>query len=417
MTAPENLFELAREAADIEAIIPATIKLFPDGRELRGECPLCGASKGKKRGGAFAVMPKAQIWNCHACEEGGDFIDLERELRGGTLREAAARLAKVDLAQWDKDRREAADYVSAQGFASERKPARARPSRPVADVDRAAEWKAKMAAALWRDARPAAGTLVETYLRARGLFGPVLDRALGQLRFHPNAYHSGRSDSPVSAPAMIGLVMTPTGPAGGVHATYLDRSGRRKADLDPAKRMWGAQDRDGRPGCCWLTRPDTSGPLIVAEGIESALSAAILMGGEFRVAAALSLRSLQGGWATDKWNRYDPDTPRADLEKPAFTWPAPAGGWPGVVIAVDRDMGVIKVRVRKAAGGTWKRPLNAEERARICGSLAQQHWAAAGAHGVRVAAPRPGRDFNDELKARLEAGDLPEPGAPMGARA
>lgn len=417
MSASDKLFELAREAADIERIIPKEIKLYPDGRELRGECPLCGASKSKKRGGAFAVMTQAKIWNCHACEEGGDFIDLERELRGGSLREAAARLAGVNLEDWDKARREEGDYVPAQGFATDRKPAKARPARPTADVDRAAEWKAQMAAALWRDARPAAGSLVETYLRARGLFGPVLDAALAQLRFHPSAYHSGRADNPVTAPAMIGLVMTPTGPAGGVHVTYLDRSGRRKADLDPAKRMWGAQDRDGKPGCVWLTTPTAPGPLVVAEGIESALSASILMGGEFRVAAALSLRSLQGGWATDKWNRYDPDAPRADPETPAFTWPAPAGGWPGVVIAVDRDMGVIRVRVRKPAGGTWKRPLDAEARARICGSLAQQHWEAAGAHGVRVAAPRPGRDFNDELKARLEAGDLPAVGATMGARA
>ena len=40
-----ELFARAREA-DLEAV--AGVRLFRAGRRLRGECPLCGASKGKK---------------------------------------------------------------------------------------------------------------------------------------------------------------------------------------------------------------------------------------------------------------------------------------------------------------------------------------------------------------------------------
>ncbi|HCW48981.1 MAG TPA: hypothetical protein DGP25_02760 [Brevundimonas sp.] len=75
-------------------------------------------------------------------------------------------------------------------------------------------------------------------------------------------------------------------------------------------------------------------------------------------------------------------------------------------ICIDRDMREIRVKARKATGGTWKRPLDAETRARICAGLAEQAWREAGAHAVRIWAPAPGRDFNDELRARLAARGL-----------
>lgn len=419
MSKPRDpLFEEAFKVADILALVEAQgVKLYPAGREMRGACPLCGASEKKRADGAFAVVTKSKIWTCHSCEEGGDVIALEHELRGGTLREAAARLLKVDLADWDRRQRELDDsYAPVQGFSA---PAKVRPERNPRRVEKDAEdaraeaWKAETAARLWREGMRAWSTPLETYLRRRvpietPLAEHLLGQVLGQLRFHPRAYHSGPSARPVEAPAMIGLVMTPEGPTGGAHVTYLAAGGMGKADLSPAKRMWGDQILNGRPGGVWLTRPDADGPLIVGEGIESVLSAAILMGRPCRMVAALSLRGLQGGWAHDRWGRYDVEAPTADPEKPAFTWPAPAGCSAEVMIAVDRDMAPIKVKVRKAQGGTWRRPLTADERARVCGGLAEQHWRAAGAHAVRIIAPGPGRDFNDEIRAQLrpDEGDL-----------
>lgn len=375
-----SLFDRAREAADIAAV--AGVPLFRAGRRLRGECPLCGASKGKRAGGAFTVDPDGKVFKCFACDAGGDVVRLEQLLGGGSAADAAGRLA-------------------GSAPAAPRRPA---PERTAREQDET-RWKAQTAASLWRRASRAAGTPVETYLRHRGIGGPVLAAALERLRFHPAAYHSGSGPGEVRLPAMVAVVVTPgergARMTGGVHVTYLAPDGRGKTARQPAKRMWGPQGRDGRPGMVWLSDPRGEGPLIVAEGIESGLSAAMLAEGPARVAATLSLRALQGGWLADAWGRVNPDCPRADPEHPAATWPVEALGGEGeVVLAVDRDMSPIKVKTRRPTGGTVERVLDAEARARICAALAVQHWTAAGARRVRTIAPGMGRDFNDELRAR-----------------
>lgn len=378
----DDLFDRAR-AADIEAV--AGVKLFNAGKRRRGECPLCGASKGKKGGGAFTVEPEGVAFRCFSCNERGDVVRLEQLLRGGSPREAAERLVGQDASF---------------------RPAAPRPSRPAPAADELTS-SDKVARALWREAEPLiAGTLAETYLLYRGISPEILAQIGRRLRFHPNAvatWDAERGDW-IRAPAMLARVDTSAGPTGGVHATYLARDGRGKARLDPAKRMWGRQNgRDGSPGGAILIGPDVSaavarGPLIVGEGIESSLSAAQLRGEPCRVAAALSLGRLQGGILKDKWGRIDPTMVTADPEAPAFTLPN-AGE---VLIAVDRDMKPIEAKVRKPGGGTIKRPLSADERARICAGLAIQAWKAAGASSVRAIAPAAGRDFNTELQERRE---------------
>lgn len=374
-----ELFQRANQAADMEKV--AGVDLKRSGTRLRGPCPLCGGDKLSTR---FWADPKAKRWGCFGCGEKGDAVDLYARLQRLTPREAAERLAGPEPISAPKPR-----------------PAPA-PAKP--EAAQSGDWKRELAARLWREAKPAAATPVEAYLRGRGISGPVLDAALRQLRYHPRAYHSGSPRQPVTAPAMIGLVRTPLGPTGGVHVTYLAPGGRGKARLDPAKRMWGPQGRDMAPGGVWLSHPAAAGGLVVAEGIESALSAAMLLGEPRRVVAALSLGHLQGGWLADKWGRVDPDMIRPDPDKPAFTWPEdPAAPWGEVAIAVDRDMKPVRVRVRKGAGGTAEREIDGEARGRICGALACAAWRRTGPNAVRSVGPAPGRDFNDELRARLEA--------------
>lgn len=373
----DDLFGRAREAADIERI--AQVTLFRAGSRMRGECPLCGAGAGKRAGGPFSFNPENQRWNCFACgrpelESHGDLIGLEMLIGGGSLRDAAERLAGSAPAapRADKPKREAA--------------------RPQDDG-----WKARLAARLWREGQGAAGSPVETYLRARCLSGRVLERALACLRFHPEAYHSGRGEDAVMLPAMVGLVFAPAGATGGAHVTYLAPDGRSKTRREPAKRMWGPQGREGRWGGVWLSAPTDPGPLIVAEGIESALSAAVLAEEPCRVVAATSLDRLTGGLKRDRWGRLDPDMVEADPEKPAFTWPE-AGP---VLICIDRDMRPLRdVAMRRATGGTWRGEVDSETRSKIAAALARQQWLAAGASPVRTWAPGVGRDFNDELKER-----------------
>lgn len=375
-------FARARDA-DIEAV--AGVKLFRSGRRMRGPCPLCGASQGKRADGAFSVDPQARVFKCWACGEGGDVVDLERLVRGGTLREAAVRLCGMPV-QALTLRREAPSTGS-------------RSPSPSGGGSRAE----RLALDMWNGASeaPIAQTPAARYLAGRGL-APGFHGAGWHLRYSPRAVW-GWSDEQqqwITTPAIIARVVGPGGFTGGFHVTYLSADGATKSRWTPAKRMWGPQkDHDGRPGGVWLSAPDGPGPLVVGEGIESTLSAMQLLGRPCRGVATLSLGALQGGWLRDRFGRVDVAQVQPDPDQPAFTWPVAPGT--EVLIAVDRDMGPIEVKVRKPGGGTARHRLTPEERARICAGLAVAAWKVAGANVVRVIAPAAGRDFNDELMSRV----------------
>jgi putative DNA primase/helicase len=126
------------------------------------------------------------------------------------------------------------------------------PDRGLAD-------RTEAALGIWEAAAPADGTLVETYLRARGIViqMPAMLRFLAAIK-HP----SGQC-----WPAMVALVTRGAdGAALAIHRTFLARDGHAKAPVEPAKMMLGPC----RGGAVRL------GPvgdrLMVAEGIETALS-------------------------------------------------------------------------------------------------------------------------------------------------
>lgn len=394
-----ELTDLIQEANRISNVLDvlahADHRVYRSGQRYRGPCPVCGDGK-SKTSTRFWVDGGGKRWGCFnggaaACSKGGDAVDLYAFLAGMGVKEAAETMVGRPLPKRPPPP----------------EPDRRRPVRTAEDEDAA---KLKLAAEMWTKSRSAAGTLVETYLRARGMHGPQLDAALRQLRFRRSAYHSGSRSKALKFPAMVGLVRTPAGPTGGVHVTYLAADGSGKAPVDRAKLMWGPQSAeiDGVriPGCVWLTNPAAEGGLVVAEGIETALSAAILQGEPRRVVAALSLRAVQGGVLPDKWGRVDIEVLRPDPAQPAFTWPEPEGRpWGSVLIAVDRDMKPVEVKVRKPMGGTAKRQLGAEERARICAGLACAAWKRTTTATVRAIGAPAGMDFNDELRARLGAGE------------
>jgi len=143
-----------------------------------------------------------------------------------------------------------------------------------------AEMRATQAARLWWEAQPVAGTLAETYLRGRGISCALP----ATLRFHPAAWHGPTARR---WPAMVALVQGAGLPA--VHRTYLRADGLGKADIEPAKAMLGAT----AGGAVRLT--DGPGPLVVAEGIETALSLASgLLRTPVTIWAALSTSGLRG---------------------------------------------------------------------------------------------------------------------------
>ena len=379
-----SIFDQARAVA-VSDVAGKLVRLYAQGKDFRSACPICGA--GAKGSRPFWVSDAKGRWFCHAgCERGGDVIDLERELGGGTAIAAARRLVG-----------------EVAGEAS--RPVRPSPVRPAAPKPQAPNSADRIAAEIWQEAREINGTIVVTYLASRGISRSVIDQASARLRFHPHAKwawdeHERRW---IKAPAMVVRVETPAGFTGGVHVTYLDPAGYSKSSLSPAKRMWGPQaNEDGRPGGAWLIGPSAIAELVIAEGIETALSLATYAdraGWSVQCVAALSLRSLQGGQILDDDGVFDPSNIRPDPQKPAFTWPAPDPVRPWrVVVGVDRDMSPIRIKRRNIKGNIQAAMLESEARAALCARLAVLAWMAAGAKSVRAILPGARCDFNDHLR-------------------
>ncbi len=115
------------------------------------------------------------------------------------------------------------------------------------------------ALAIWDRCRPAKGTPVEAYLRARGIKIPIPD----DIRYHPELYYSPTREK---FPAMVAKISDNSGFCA-VQRTYLDRKEPKKAPVPSPKRTKGAMG-----GGAVRLRP--SGVMLgLAEGIETALSA------------------------------------------------------------------------------------------------------------------------------------------------
>jgi hypothetical protein len=174
------------------------------------------------------------------------------------------------------------DITRAAGIA----PGDYRPPDPAAIAQRKAEdaaqaeKRATQARRCWQEALPIGGTIAERYLRGRAITCDLP----GTLRFHPEAWHGPTAKR---HPALVARIEGADGFA--VHRTYLRPDGTGKAVLDPAKLMLGAT----AGGAVRLT--SEPGPLVVAEGIETALSLASgLLRYPATIWAALSTSGIRG---------------------------------------------------------------------------------------------------------------------------
>jgi hypothetical protein len=176
-----------------------------------------------------------------------------------------------------------ADILAAAGL----RPGDYRAPDPATLAKRAAEEraeslrKAEQAKRLWAEAQPIENTPAARYLReARGI---RLERLPRTLRYHPAAWHGPTARR---WPAMVALVEGGGGFA--VHRTWLRPDGSGKATIEPAKAALGST----AGGAVRLT--DGPGPLLVAEGIETALAASCLRGdATARAWAALSTSGMR----------------------------------------------------------------------------------------------------------------------------
>jgi len=113
---------------------------------------------------------------------------------------------------------------------------------------------------IWREARPIAGTLVQTYLASRSITGPLPS----SLRFHPACPHPRGT----RLPAMVALVEHVTRRSVAIHRTYLRSDGSGKALVQPNKASLGPVGG----GAVRLSSPRRGEWLAIAEGIETTLA-------------------------------------------------------------------------------------------------------------------------------------------------
>lgn len=175
------------------------------------------------------------------------------------------------------------DILVAVGLApgDYRSPDPAELARRAAERQAETTKRARQAERLWKEAQPIAGTPAETYLReARGITNPLPDT----LRCHPACWHGATAKR---YPALLALVEGGDGFA--VHRTYLRPQGCGKAAIEPDKTMLGTV-AGGSVRLC-----EAQGPMVVAEGIETALSLpCALLRAPATIWAALSTSGMRG---------------------------------------------------------------------------------------------------------------------------
>jgi putative DNA primase/helicase len=223
---------LAERMEDLALALQGDPPTYRHGNQIRygNHLSLAIEVKGQKRG----------TWCAHDDDrKGGDALGLVAYLRGQ---------GQADAVQWAKrflgvgDGEPLPEVSRRRDLSPEPTP---RDTKPIARQ-------------IWNEARPPEGTLVQAYLRSRGLSLPPSP----VLRFHPSCARGKER-----LPAMVALMTdSVTAEPVGVHRTFLRPDGNGKA-AEPAKLMLGGS------GVIRLSPDDevTTG-LGLAEGIETALS-------------------------------------------------------------------------------------------------------------------------------------------------
>ena len=211
-------------------------------------------------------------WTDAATGEHGDLLDLISLNRRHTSLRDTLEEARVFLSLPARSR----------SFPSEA----AEPSSLVPRGSKAA------ARRLFAASRPLQGTLAETYLRSRGITGPLRFPAL---RFHPGCYYRAEEKAPLEAwPALIAAVTDLSGNITGVLRTWLTRDGAGKAPLaDPRRAMGELLGHAVRFGALEACPGLRAGVLAAGEGIETMLSLKSVVPA-LPMAAALSASHLAG---------------------------------------------------------------------------------------------------------------------------
>ncbi len=232
--------------------------------------------------GSLVIWFRSGAWKHYATDKGGgDLISLYAYLHNLQQGDAAKELA--DELGIDRTR---PVFVARPGPVV----TSVEPSAPRPDHDKEPAKRRAWARDIWRKAEPAAGTPVEAYLRSRGITIPVPPSLRFAMLSHSDVGKQGRY------PVMVGAMQVLDGLVG-VHRTYLAADGSGKLNLpllDQRGRITGHAKAKMMLGSAEgaAVRLNALTPnLIIAEGIESALSVLELAPG-WTVWAGLSAGNL-----------------------------------------------------------------------------------------------------------------------------
>lgn len=216
---PDNASDLARRMArQAEAVCRHYLSngrregrywLVGDARNTPGRSMfvrLKGAESGKGAAGK---------WTDAATGEHGDLLDVIRETRG--------------LVDFKDVAEEARTFLSLPHPEPERQSSPRKAPAPTGSPEAARR--------LFAMSQPIPGTVVEAYLRQRGI---TALHGTGSLRFHPRCYYRPDEHSPTESwPAMIASVTDLDGRITGAHRTWLAPDGNGKAPIDTPRRAMG----------------------------------------------------------------------------------------------------------------------------------------------------------------------------------
>lgn len=213
-------------------------RLFPSGRReddvwrlanIRGDAP--------RKQGSCVITIKG--------DRAGEWFDFDGNQGGGVLStiEHASGLSGRELYEF------AADLAGNPPPVAAPRPAPAKPRDDTREIE-----------FILSRAVPAEGTLVDTYLAARGL----ISSACADLLFHPDLTHW---DTKSGWPAMVAIIRDGAGAPLGLHRTWLAADGSAKAPFAKNRKMLGKV----AGGAVRLSEP-ADGLLGLAEGIETTLA-------------------------------------------------------------------------------------------------------------------------------------------------
>lgn len=382
MSFDRAFLEELKRAARLSDIVGQFVALQRRGREHVGLCPFH-----KERSGSFTVADGKGFCHCFGCGWHGGAIDFLKDYENLDFPAAVERLA--DLVGMDVRTGERRAAVKGERRSPTPEQSEAVSERAAAEA-REAQRRRDAARLIYAGAVPWPGTLVEAYLRARGLDVDLLADALGGLRFDAACWHG---EARCLMPAMIAPVQDVDGRITGVHRTYLAPGGHGKASVQKAKLMlgdcWGGAIRFGTP----VER------LGMGEGVETSLSVlqALWRAGDrsLPVWAAGSLGNLAGRGR----GRGAPHPTRPDKRLPS---PRACDPWDRVGAGL-----LLPAQVRELlwfADGDGDAPTGDALLRRAADKFARRRVR------FRVARPAEGTDFNDMLTgAAPELARDPEP--------